>query len=162
MRVFLALIVGILIGAGALWFYNTEQGRARVESTADQVSNAVKSASTAIQDKWRELNVRPEDIKEELARSGTVVRRKAGEASKALADATADARITAAIKTKLVASHDLPGLSISVNTTDGIVTLSGSVPSADAISKALVVALETDGVRQVISTLQVKPRTNQG
>jgi osmotically-inducible protein OsmY len=157
MRVILALIVGILIGAAALWVYNTKPGRERVQSTADQVGSAVKSAGDAIQDKWRELNVRPEDIKEELARSGTVVRKKAGEAGKALADATADARITAAIKGKLVASRDLPGLSISVNTTEGIVTLSGSVPSADAISKAMVVALETDGVHQVISTMQVKP-----
>ena len=157
MRVFVALVVGIIIGAAALWVYNTQEGHAKVQSAADQMSNAVKSAGNTIQEKWRELNIRPEDIKDELARSGTVVRRKAGEAGKALAEATADARVTAAIKTKLMASRDLPGLSISVNTTDGIVTLSGSVPSVDAISKALGLVLETEGAHQVISTLQVKP-----
>ena len=157
MRVLVALVVGIIIGAAALWVYNTQEGHAKVQSAADQMSNAVKSAGNTIQEKWRELNIRPEDIKEELARSGTVVRRKAGEAGKALAEATADARVTAAIKTKLMASRDLPGLSISVNTTDGVVTLSGSVPSVDAISKAMGLALETEGVHQVISTLQVKP-----
>ncbi len=153
----MALVVGIVIGAAALWLYNTQEGHAKVQAAADQMSNAVKSAGNTIQEKWRELNIRPEDIKEELARSGTVVRRKAGEAGKALAEATADARITAAIKTKLMASRDLPGLSISVNTTDGIVTLSGSVPSVEAISKVMGLALETEGVHQVISTLQVKP-----
>jgi hyperosmotically inducible protein len=87
-----------------------------------------------------------------------VVRRKAKEAGQAISDATADARITAAIKGKLVTS-DLPGLSISVNTTAGVVTLSGTVPSAEAISKAMLVAMETDGVKEVISTLQVKPKS---
>src|SRR6185369_16159151 len=109
------------------------------------------------QEKLRVLDLRPQDVKDELARGGQVVRRKAQEAGQAIADATADARITASIKGKLVTNRDLSALSISVNTTAGIVTLSGTVPSADAISKAMLLAMETDGVKEVISTLQVKP-----
>jgi len=75
-----------------------------------------------------------------------------------LADTTADARITAAIKAKLLGDHDLSAISISVNTTGGIVTLSGTVPTPAAISKAMLLAMETDGVQEVISTLQVKPK----
>jgi hyperosmotically inducible protein len=123
---------------------------------SDQVENAAKSAGDAIQEKMKDLKLGPQDIKDELARTGQVVRRKAEEAGHAIADATADARITAAIKAKLLTNRDLSGLSISVNTTDGVVTLSGAVPSIDAISKAMVVALDTDGVKQVISALQVK------
>ena len=67
--------------------------------------------------------MRPEDIKEDLARGGQIVRRKAREAGQAIADATADARITTAIKGKLLANRDLSALSISVNTTGGVVTL---------------------------------------
>ena len=104
----------------------------------------------------KDLKLGPQDIKDELARTGQVVRRKAEEAGHAIADATADARITAAIKAKLLTTRDLSGLNISVNTTDGVVTLSGAVPSIDAISKAMLVAMETDGVKQVISALQVK------
>ena len=55
-------------------------------------------------------------------------------------------------------SRELSALSISVNTTAGVVTLSGFVNSTEDISKAMLLALETDGVREVISTLQVKPR----
>ena len=106
--------------------------------------------------------LRPEDIKEDLARSGQVVRRQARDAGKAIADATADARTTAAIKTKFLGDRNLSALSISVNTTAGIVTLSGTAPSAEAISRAMLLAMETDGVREVISTLQVKPPTKQG
>ena len=95
-------------------------------------------------------------IKEDLDRTGKVIRRKAREAGQAMADATVDARTTAAIKGKMVANKDLSALSISVNTTGGIVTLSGSVNSTDDISKAMMLAMDTDGVQEVISTLQVK------
>jgi osmotically-inducible protein OsmY len=37
------------------------------------------------------------------------------------------------------------------------VTLSGTVSSREEINKAVKTAAETEGVRQVISTLQVKP-----
>jgi osmotically-inducible protein OsmY len=58
----------------------------------------------------------------------------------------------------LVANSDLSALKISVNTTGGVVTLSGSAPSTEAISKAMLLAMETDGVREVVSTLQVQSR----
>ncbi len=158
MRIFLALVLGALIGAAVVWYYHTEQGHANINAAADQVQSAAKSTGQAIEDKLRAFNLRTNDIKDELARGGTVVRQKAQQASKALADATADARTTAAIKAKLFASHDLPAMSISVNTTDGVVTLSGNVHSLQEVSKAMLIAMETEGVRQVISTLQVKPK----
>jgi hyperosmotically inducible periplasmic protein len=130
-----------------------------MQEATNQVEHAAKSAGDAIQEKLKVLDLRPQDVKDELARSGQVVRRTAKEAGQAIADATADARITAAIKGKLIASRDLSALSISVNTTAGIVTLSGTVPSTEAISKAMLLAMETDGVKEVISTLQVKAKT---
>ncbi len=158
MRVFLALVIGIILGGVGIWYYNTSQGKATVQSASQHVESAAKSASDAVSEKVKELDLSPQRIKDELARSGQVVRRKAEAAGKAINDATADARITTAIKAKLVARSDLPGLSISVNTTDGVVTLSGAVNSTGDIGKAMVLAMETEGVRQVISTLQVKPQ----
>lgn len=158
MKILLALIVGLALGAAAVWYFGTNRSKTQVESAANQVQTAAKSAGDAIQEKLKTWNLSPQDVKDELARTGQVVRRKAKEAGQAISDATADARITAAIKGKLVTS-DLPGLSISVNTTAGVVTLSGTVPSAEAISKAMLVAMETDGVKEVISTLQVKPKS---
>jgi osmotically-inducible protein OsmY len=57
---------------------------------------------------------------------------------------------------KLAADPDLSVFSISVATTAGRVTLSGTVASPELIGKATALALETDGVREVVSTLQVK------
>jgi osmotically-inducible protein OsmY len=158
MKTFLILIVGIGLGGAAVWFYNNYHANPRVESTEQKVENGAKSARDAAQNELRVLHLRPEDVKDELARTGQVVRRAANEAGHAIADATADARITAAIKAKLLTSRDLSALKISVNTTAGVVTLSGAVASSEDISKAIVLAMETDGVREVVSTLQVKPK----
>lgn len=158
MRVFLALIVGVILGAAGLWYLSTHEGRARVHSAGEQLESAAKSARDTLEEKLRVLDLRTNDIKDELTRTGEVIRRKARETGQAIADATADARITGTIKAKLVRDRDLSALSISVNTTGAIVTLSGTVPSTEAISKAMLLAMDTDGVREVISTLQVKPR----
>jgi hyperosmotically inducible periplasmic protein len=158
MRLLFALVIGIALGAAGVWFYTTKQGRSTARTTGEQVESATKSARDALQEKLKDLDLHSDDIKEELARTGTIVRRKAREAGQAISDGTADARTTAAIKTKLLGSRDLSSMSISVNTTDGIVTLSGSVSSPDDIGKAVLIALETDGVKEVVSTLQVKAK----
>ena len=162
MKIFLALVVGIVVGAAAVWFYHTSRGKSAVQAAGEGIVSAGKSARDAVQEKVRVLELRPEQIKDDLARTGRVVRRKARETSQAIADATADARVTTAIKAKLVANRELSALSISVNTTGGIVTLSGTVPTAEAISKAMLLAMDTDGVSEVISTLQVKPPAKKG
>jgi hypothetical protein len=158
MKTLLALLLGLAVGAAAVWFYSNYRNDPRMRSAEQKVENAAKTTRDAAQDKLRALHLSPEDIKDELARTGRVVRREASEAGHALADATADARITGAIKTKLLASRDLSALNISVNTTAGVVTLSGFVSSTEHISKAILLAMETDGVREVVSTLQVKPK----
>jgi osmotically-inducible protein OsmY len=158
MKTLIVLVLGITLGAAAVWFYSTYRNDPRMRSAEQKVENAVKTTSDAAQEKIRELHLRPEDIKDELARTVPIVRRAASDAGHAIADATADARVTGAIKTKLVASRDLSALNISVNTTAGVVTLSGFVTSPEDVSKAILLAMETDDVSKVISTLQVKPK----
>ena len=164
MKVFFGLVLGMAIGAAAFWYFSTDQGRSRTSPNGSrtQAESPARSAKDAAQDKLRDLGLRTEDIKDELARTGQIVRRKAREAGQAIADATADARTTAAIKGKLLTDRDLSAVSISVNTTGGIVTLSGSVSSPEHIGKAVLLAMETDGVREVVSTLQVRVKNGKG
>ncbi len=68
-----------------------------------------------------------------------------------------DSAITAKIKTKLAAEHITSMGRIHVDTDkDGIVWLSGSARSQQAIDQAVSLARETDGVKSVHSELTVK------
>ncbi len=157
MRILLALILVALLVGGYFYFADGRKKETVQQTESDLASRAVRLKET-IQDKLKNFSLRADDIKDDLSRSGKVVRQKAREVGAAVADATADARITGAIKAKLIADPDLSALSISVNTTDGVVTLSGSVSSHENIGKAMLLALETDGVREVVSTLQVRTK----
>jgi osmotically-inducible protein OsmY len=157
MKILLTLVVGIVIGAAVVWCCLTREGKATVRSTGEHIGSAAHSANDAVQENLRVLGLRSEDIKEELARTGQVIRRSATAAGRAIADSTASARMTTGIKARLVGASDLSALNISVNTTEGVVTLSGTVRSPEDIGKAMLLAMETEGVREVVSTLQVKP-----
>lgn len=154
MKTFLVLLVGAAIGIGVYWFVREPGRKQKLEEAQEKIVSGANQLKETIHEKVGDL--RAEDIKDELARTGKVVRKKAQEIGAAVADATADARITAAIKSKYAIDRELSAWTISVNTTDGKVTLAGTVSSLDQISKAVNIALETEGVREVVSTLQVK------
>lgn len=156
MKALFALALFALIGVAAYWYFTDARRRESVQNAEEELAKGAARMKEAIQDKLKNFSLRGDDIKEELSRSGKVVRQLAHDLGAAVAEATADARITAAIKAKLVADPDLSAWTISVNTTNGVVTLSGTVASYDAIGKAMLLALEMDGVHEVISTLQVR------
>jgi osmotically-inducible protein OsmY len=141
----LALVLGAAVGAAAFWYF-TQGGGA---------SGKVRLPSPgAIVDRFD-----PNEIKAELARGGAVVREKARQAGATLSDAAANAKITAAIKAKFLTDRELPSMQLGVDTTDGVVTLSGKVSSAEAVARAVRIAFDTDGVTKVYSTIQIVPET---
>jgi len=68
-----------------------------------------------------------------------------------------DAWITTQVYAKFFADADIKGRNINVDTTAGVVTLSGDVHSAAEHSQAVAKAKGTDGVKQVIDKLVVTP-----
>src|SRR6516225_7943613 len=70
---------------------------------------------------------------------------------------TNDATITTEIQAKMFADPLLKTASIAVSAKDGIVTLSGQVPSDAAREAARNVASQTPGVRQVIDSTSTAP-----
>ena len=73
-----------------------------------------------------------------------------------------DLQITAQVKTKLASDVGVSSVTnISVNSTNGVVTLSGQVDSADIRSKAEIAAKSVSKVVRVVDSLQVSPRTAQ-
>jgi hyperosmotically inducible periplasmic protein len=152
MKTFVALLAGVLLGIAAAWYLPQLQRKtelARSSGTVDVPDGVTNPPST------RE-GITAEQIKEELARSGRVIREKATKAGEAISDAAANTRISATIKTKLLQDTGLSALNIDVDTSAGVVTLSGTVSSPEQISRAMDLALQTEGVHKVVSTLQLK------
>jgi osmotically-inducible protein OsmY len=151
------LFVGVIVLVAVIWYYGDKNTHA--EKAKEEIKSAAENTKDFVKDKMGDSNLSVDDIKDELAKTGKVVRRKAQEAKAAIADATSDARITTEIKAKYLRDSDLSAFSISVTTTDGKVELSGTASSVENIRKAIQLALETDGVHEVVSTLQVKNKT---
>ena len=72
------------------------------------------------------------------------------------ADATSDAAVTAAVKSKMLVDTTVGGLQVDVDTRDGVVTLTGTVASAAERDRAIALARDTDGVLKVQDQLVVR------
>jgi hyperosmotically inducible periplasmic protein len=70
----------------------------------------------------------------------------------------ADAEITTAVKTKLLGVKDVIANDINVDTTEGVVTLKGSVPTEAQKTRAAEIARNTAGVRSVVNDLTVQSK----
>jgi hyperosmotically inducible protein len=67
-----------------------------------------------------------------------------------------DAAITSDVKTKFLAEPGVSGLKIDVDTTDGVVTLSGNVKNRAMAEKAMSIARGSAGVKQVVDKMHVE------
>jgi hypothetical protein len=161
------LVVGIIVGAAGYWFIQEKarqhpESEQRFEEAAGRVGASAKETAHDLTDAFKAkldtLDLRSDQIKDEMTRTGKVFRRKAQEIAGQVADAASDARAVAAIKTKYAADSDLSVWSISVSCNGGHVALSGTVPNPEGVGKAVALALQTDGVQDVTSTLEIKPK----
>lgn len=74
---------------------------------------------------------------------------------KAIGDTLNDATITTRVKTALLNDPEVGVLRIDVDTTSGVVTLSGAVPSSAQADRAVRIAKTVEGVKDVKSALKV-------
>jgi hyperosmotically inducible periplasmic protein len=68
-----------------------------------------------------------------------------------------DSGITTAVTTQLAADESVPADEITVETDDGVVTLTGQVDTEVARRRAVEIARETRGVRDVVNELHTVP-----
>jgi hyperosmotically inducible protein len=155
-QVFFGFLAGLMVGILGYWFLEQEQNRQKVREAKSSVMSKAEQVGSAIQERVSEI--RTQDFKHELEHGGTVVRETARRAGSAISDATANTRLTTAIKAKLITEPGISAMSINVDATEGLVTLSGTVASHEQAAKAVKIASETDGVQKVVSTLQVKSK----
>jgi len=71
-----------------------------------------------------------------------------------------DSAITAKVKSKLATDTQTSAIRISVETKNGVVMLTGNVPSDTEKSKAETLAKNTDGVKRVQNEIKVTPESS--
>lgn len=149
------LLVLVLVGVAVYFLTNRapaplERRSAEQDSThatAGQPEPPVRRSARVGDRDW---NLTPNNIRDELARTGRVVREKARQAGERIDDA----RVIATIKGKYALDSDLSVGDIKVECNDGRVVLTGTIGSAELIGRAVELALHTDGVGHVESRLQ--------
>jgi len=165
----LTLLVG-LVGGAALAYILLERDRRSsgpsVQVPAppsvpsvpggDELREARDAVESYIERKVRELHLNPDELRAELDRAGRIVREKGRAFGAKVAEGASDVRIIAEIKAKYTLDRELSGWGITVGSKDGHVTLSGKVASPERIARAVVIALDVDGVVDVVSSLQVE------
>ena len=88
--------------------------------------------------------------------TGIAVGAGAKEAAQQVGDTATDASITAAIKMRMADDPVVSAMKINVDTTDGKVTLNGTVQNAAENEQAVGLARSVDGVKSVDSKLVVR------
>jgi osmotically-inducible protein OsmY len=68
-----------------------------------------------------------------------------------------DAAIGAKVKTKLATDNVTSAIQIDVTTTNGVVTLTGAVPTDREKTRAEQVTRETEGVTRVVNNIRIDP-----
>lgn len=126
---------------------NTKDG---VAKTGSAIGNAAEKTGDAVTDAGRKTV-------DGVSSAGKQV----ADSSGAAAGAVSDAWITSAAKVRLMANTTTPAFDINVDTSDGVVTLFGTVPSSDARRAAESEVKAVAGVTRVENQLTVVAPANQ-
>jgi osmotically-inducible protein OsmY len=81
----------------------------------------------------------------------------ASSCAKTVVDTRDDLTITARVKTALLNDPTVGGLRLEVDTSKGIVTLSGTVKTPADADRAVAISRKVAGVRDVQSSLKIQP-----
>jgi len=152
---FILLLIAVLATAYGWRHYRrggSDSFRERTTALSEGTRRMAIEAKDAVSARIEEWNLTPENIRRELIETGRVVRTRVA----AIGGTMEDARILVVIKGKYAAEKSLSVFDIGVECEGGEVKLSGSVDSSDQIGRAMALALNTTGVRTVVSRLSVK------
>jgi hyperosmotically inducible protein len=95
---------------------------------------------------------------ERAKQAGQEISQKTAEAAKTAQHALSDGALTGKIKAKMALDDTVKALDLNIDTTDGIVTVTGSVRSVAERERALALARETNGVVRVVDRMVIETR----
>lgn len=88
--------------------------------------------------------------------AGATAREKTAQAADATMRAIEDGRLTTKIKAKMALDDSVKALNLDVDTSGSVVTVSGEVRSEAERQRALALARETEGVKQVLDKIRIR------
>ena len=121
---------------------SVEHGASALKEDAERAGSAIKQESR--------------EAAESLKHEGSQAINKTDDAAHRAASSVEDAAITSLVKTKFLADSTVKGLQIDVDTSQNVVTLSGTVASQDEANRAVALAREAKGVSRVVNHLRVR------
>ena len=113
-------------------------------TVGQQIDAGIERTNQAAQETVRDLQAAGQEIKQESAKAASVI-----------SEGAADMGITAKVKTALAGDAQLSAISITVDTTNNVVTLTGPAPSQAAADRASDLTKAVDGVTEVRNQLVV-------
>lgn len=147
MKLFVGILLGIAIAAVALWYFGREDtSRHEVRDGLGRVGQQIREGAEDVAGRVREgaENIDTDRIRENVREGG-----------RRIADSSADVVITGKVKAQFAMDSKVSAMRIGVNTTDGKVTLSGQASSQAEVDRAVELAQRVEGVREVVSTIQL-------
>jgi osmotically-inducible protein OsmY len=126
----------VAVGTNLLGYWSLDQVRVNSWRAATTPKTGAASTSTT-PDRVAQLDAR------------------AGKAAAKVGEFLSDAELTAKIKSKMALDDSVRARTIDVSTTDGVVTLAGTVGSAAERVQAVRLARDTKGITQVVDHLKV-------
>jgi hyperosmotically inducible protein len=97
----------------------------------------------------------PMPDRDAVATAGQEISQKTAEAAKTAQEALSDGALTAKIKAKMALDDRVKALDLNVDTANRVVTVAGKVRTTAERERALALARETDGVKQVVDRLVI-------
>ncbi len=150
-----SMAVLALIASGAVWAGETGQTSSKPFKSSETTDPTLEEQGSAAQDNVRGTQSR-QGAAERQSGQGKETQQTQGQGSEKSGAVSYidDAMITAKVKAALAKDPGASALAIEVETTKGVVQLSGSVDSADEKMKAESIARGVDGVKGVENALK--------
>lgn len=134
----------VVIATTAVLLSLTACGRQEDATVGQKIDGAINSTEQAAQEAKKGMESTAADIK-----------REGEQAVQSVATTATDMTITTKVKAALAADDQLSALKIEVDTVQGVVSLTGPAPSAEAAHRATTLAKAVEGVTEVQNKLVV-------
>jgi hyperosmotically inducible protein len=156
-----AVLVGsVVVAAAGCTARSTDESKKDADVVVDETRTGARSAVEATKKAGNEAIDASKDAARATADKTREIAGDVAEKSKDLALATGatvtDGWVTTKVRAKFADEAVLEHSNISVETTNHVVTLTGTVHSSTARSRAVAIAAGTEGVTRVVDQLVVK------